>query len=55
MPTFVLVGADLTIGQFQEDAFLFEWSFAVIESETFGGDFVECGDSFHSENDINPS
>jgi len=54
MPTLVLVGAHLAIGQPQEDAFLIKWSIAVVESQTFGGDIVEGGDTFHSQNDINP-
>ncbi len=54
MATFILVGPHLPIAQLQEDALLIEWAISVAESETFGGNFVEGGDAFHSMDDINP-
>ena len=54
MSALILVGPHLPIAQLEEDALLIEWAISVVESETFGGNFVEGGDAFHSMNDINP-
>ena len=54
MAALVLVGAHLAIGQPQEDALFVERSIAVAESETFGGNIVDSGDTIHSGNHTNP-
>ena len=55
MPAFVFVSARLSIRQPQEDALLIERSIAVAKLQTFGRDIVDGGETFHSENHINPS
>jgi len=47
----VLVGADLAVGQFEEDALFLERPLLIGETEAFKGDLGECGNRFHKEND----
>jgi hypothetical protein len=55
VPAFILIGANPTVRQPQEDTLLFEGSFVVFEPQTFGRDIIEYGETLHSENGINAS
>jgi len=51
MAALVFVGADLTVGQFEEDALFLERPFHIGETEAFNGDLGKRSDRFHREND----